>query len=233
MAIPTPTIRRLFREHFSDASPLQVKQEERATVTAQIRQRLAGMKYVESERTNYYIDQREKDRFLFTLDIKEPSAHASYRDSTSFTFKLNERGQLTIAYWRQQATVASLDEIVAFVQACQEVVERKLTQKSKRQKVRELKAQAIMAQVKKLAKADQFDFYTETDTQKLTLYVRLSERESVELQIPFNKFEAVLPQLRTSIQSLRELYAQGIKFKIGQASPSGWQNQRWIEHKTL
>jgi hypothetical protein len=233
MSIPDPTIRRLLREHFAGTSPLPATAEQRDALATQIRQRLAGMKYVETERNTHYIDQREKDRFVCSFSINEPSDYRHYSDSTSFTVKINAHGQLTIAHWSIDAVVSSLDEIVAFATACQEVVERKIAQKSRRQKVRDLKAQAIVAQVKKIAKEDKFDFYTETDTQKLTLYVRLSDKESVELQIPFPKFEEVLPHLRASIHAVRELYARGIKFKVGQFSPSGWRSQHWIQHETL
>lgn len=233
MAIPDPTIRRLLREHFSGASPIRVTTEQRADWATQIRQRLAGMKYVEAERNPYYIDQREKDRFVCAFSINEPSDFRHYSDSTHFTVKTDERGQLTVGHWSHTALISNLNELVAFVTACQEVVERKQAQKSRRQKVRDLKAQAIVAQVKKIAKEDKFDFYTETDTQKLTLYVSLSDKESVELQVPFPKFEEVLPHLRASIQAVRELYARGIKFKISQFSPSSWRSQRWIRHETL
>lgn len=233
MAIPDPTIRRLLREHFSGASPIQVTTEQRAEWATQIRQRLAGMKYIEAERSPYSIDQREKDRFICAFSINEPSDFRYYADSTHFNVKTDEQGQLAVGHWSHTALISNLDELVAFVTACQEVVERKIAQKSRRQKVRDLKAQAIVAQVKKIAKEDKFDFYTETDTQKLTLYVSLSDKESVELQIPFPKFEEVLPHLRASIQSVRELYARGIKFKIGQFSPSSWRSQSWIRHETL
>ncbi|MCE7987655.1 MAG: hypothetical protein DYG89_41350 [Caldilinea sp. CFX5] len=233
MSIPDPTIRRLLREHFSGASPIRVTTDQRADWATQIRQRLAGMKYVEAERNTYYMDQREQDRFICTFSLNEPSDFRYYSRSTNFTIKTNERSQLTIAHWKNAALVSSLDEIVAFVVACQEAVDRKIAQKSRRQKVRDLKAQAIVAQVKKIAKEDKFDFYTETDTQKLTLYVSLSDKESVELQVPFPKFEEVLPHLRTSIQAVRELYARGIKFKISQFSPSSWRSQSWIRHETL
>ena len=233
MSIPDPTIRRLFREHFSGASPIQVTAEQRVALTSQIQQHLTGMKYLQIERNTYYTDQRERDRFVCAFSINEPSGFRHYSRSTNFTLKTNERSQLTIANWRNIALVSNLEEINAFVTACQEAVERKIAQKSRSQKVRDLKAQAIVAQVKKIAKEDKFDFYTETDTQKLTLYVSLSDKESVELRIPFPKFEEVLPHLRTSIQSVRELYARGIKFKIGQFSSSSWRSQQWIRHDTL
>lgn len=233
MAIPDPTLRRLFREHFSGASPIQVTTEQRAALATQIQQHLTGMKYLQLERNTYYTDQREKDRFVCAFSINEPVGLRRYVRSTNFTLKANERNQLTITSWRNNALVSSLDEISAFVTACQEAVERKIAQKSRSQKVRDLKAQAIVAQVKKIAKEDKFDFYTRTDTQKLTLYVRLSDKESVEMQIPFPKFEEVLPQLRVSIQSVRELHERGIKFKVSQESPSSWLGQHWIRHETL
>lgn len=233
MSISSPTLRRLFREQFSGTSPLLVTQAARAELTAEISNRLLVMKYVKCEERHYYRDPQEKERLLWAFAMTAPSSRFGYASSSSFSIQLNQRNQLTIAGWRIEALVSSVDELVAFVAACQDVFERTALQKEKRQKIRELKAQAIGARVKAIAKEDKFDFYTHTDSQKLTLFVRLSESESVELRIPFNKFEEVLPHLRSSIASVRELYARGIKFKIGQSSPSGWRNQRWIQHDTL
>ena len=63
-------------------------------------------------------------------------------------------------------------------------------------KVRDLLAQAILAQVRKLATEERFDFMSETDAQKLKLFVKLSDDHAVVLHIPFKEFKQFLPQLR-------------------------------------
>jgi len=95
-----------------------------------------------------------------------------------------------------------------------------------------LKAQAIIAQVKQLAKAERFDFMTDMDSQKLKLFVKLSERHSIELHIPFKQFEQMLPQLRAAIVALRELHVSGIRFKIVSRRALPWR-QSWVSHKSL
>jgi hypothetical protein len=112
-------------------------------------------------------------------------------------------------------------------------LERQQVLASKRHKVRELKSQAIIAQVKKLAKEEQFDFYAESDTQKLKLYVKLSAHECMELQIPFSKFQEALPHPHTTILGLRELYAGGIKFKLQALSSYRLHDRKWITPESL
>ena len=86
--------------------------------------------------------------------------------------------------------------------------------KAQRGKVRELLAQAILAQVRKLAKEERFEFMSETDAQKLKLFVKLSDDHAVVLHIPFKDFKRLLPELRSAIVTLRQLYHNGIRFQI-------------------
>ena len=81
-------------------------------------------------------------------------------------------------------------------------MDRKRALKAKRGKVRDLLAQAILAQVRKLAKEEKFDFMSETDAQKLNLFVKLSDDHAVVLHIPFKDFKQFLPQLRSVIVTL-------------------------------
>jgi predicted RNase H-like nuclease len=65
--------------------------------------------------------------------------------------------------------------VVALVQAFLQRVDRQKAQAAKRQKQKDLKVQAILAQVRKMAKEDRFDFATEVDSVKLKLIIRLSD----------------------------------------------------------
>jgi hypothetical protein len=94
-----------------------------------------------------------------------------------------------------------------------------------------LKIQAILAQVRKIAKEDKFDFATEVDTIKLKLIIRLSDNDYFAILIPFNQFKEVLPKLRTAIQALRETYNTGVRFKTH--LKRGYRRSDWIRHEDL
>lgn len=207
---------------------MRVLRSQREAFGETIKQRIAGLNYVSLERPSYYLSNDDRARFVCEFSLRHPSER-SYR-GTQFRLMLNKQGELTITHYSIIAVVSSIEELLSFIAACQERLERQHAQKSKRKKVRHLKTQAIIARVKKLAQEDKFDFFTETDTVKLKLYVKLSQEEFVEVHIPFNKFQAVLPQLRTTIQSLKELHGLGIKFKL---NSTRHRSIRWITHDSL
>jgi hypothetical protein len=231
MQLHSSTIKKLFREHFQAAQPWLLAHQQREALVATITQRIAGLPGVSMDRHHYYTSEQERARYVCSIELKRPG-EVSYFDRTSFQLLLNEQGALTIqhaVYHRVTATavVASLEQLVGFLMTCLEVLERQAALATKRQKVRDLKAQAIVAQVKKLAREEQFDFYTKTDTVKLTLYVKIADDESLELQIAFKDFDKALPNLRSTIVALRALHKQGIKFKL---SRSHYHKYRWLSH---
>jgi len=121
--------------------------------------------------------------------------------------------------------------VVALVQAFLQRVDRQKAQAAKRQKQKDLKVQAILAQVRKIAKEDRFDFATEVDSIKLKLIIRLSDQDYFAILIPFNQFKEVLPKLRTAIQALRETYNTGVRFKTN--LKRGYRRSDWIRHQDL
>ncbi|MBP0038367.1 MAG: hypothetical protein J7519_11770, partial [Roseofilum sp. SID1] len=133
---------------------------------------------------------------------------------------------------RSPAPVSDLSEMVALIQAFFQRVDRQKAQAAKRQKQKDLKVQAILAQVRKIAKEDQFDFATEVDTVKLKLIIRLSDNNDYfAILIPFNQFKEVLPKLRTAIQALRETYNSGVRFTT--RLKRGYGRSSWIRHEDL
>jgi predicted transcriptional regulator len=122
--------------------------------------------------------------------------------------------------------------VVALVQAFLQRVDRQKAQAAKRQKQKDLKVQAILAQVRKIAKEDQFDFATEVDSVKLKLIIRLSDKDDYfAILIPFNQFKEVLPKLRTAIQALRETYNSGVRFTTH--LKRGYRRSNWTRHQDL
>ncbi|MDM8551926.1 hypothetical protein QUF72_17715 [Desulfobacterales bacterium HSG2] len=191
---------------------MRVPVEERKELGKTIQQRIKGLSDVSIDKRPY-VSEKDRGRLVCDFSIKDHrSRYYSY--SNSFRLILNEQGELTISHYVSDAPVSDIDEILSFIAACQEHIERQHILKGKRKKIRDFKAQAIIAQVRNLAKEEKFDFCTDKDTVKLKLYVKLSEKECIELHIPFSKFQEILPDLRAVILSARELHGKGIKFKI-------------------
>jgi len=230
MAIHQSTIKKLFREHFKGKNPIRVAAEERKTLGKTIKQRLRGMRYVHTD-TRHYFSEEELRQLVCEFFISGQRDSYYYSFSDNFILIVNKYDELTIKHYGDDAPVSDFQEILDFIAACQERVDRQQTLKNRREKVREFKAHAVIAQVKKLAKKEKFDFYTETDTVKLKLYVRLFEKECIELHIPFNKFKETLPDLSSMILSLRELHGKGIKFKI--RNIKSYRRSAWITHESL
>lgn len=215
-------ISKLFRTYFTGNTPLKPDTKEMGTIAETLKKRLTGLKYL-STQNRYYRDEKKSP--VFEFQISHPS---HYHWGMYFEIVLNEKNELAIRNYRQSVPISSLDEIFSFVSGCQEQVEKSLAQEAKRKKVREFKSQAIIAQVKQIAKEDRFDFYTESDTFKLKLYVKMSDKDCIELYVPFKSFQDVLPNLRSAIRSLRELYDRGIRFR----NRCGSSLSEWIRHDT-
>jgi hypothetical protein len=234
MGLDHRTIGKLVRESFSGGEPLVIHPDARDRWAEEIKQRLERFDDVDTK--GGHVADGEKDRFVASFSIIDPKPHYYWNARDHFHLVLDDRGRLTIRSddhrHRASALVSDLDEITRFVQHFRERLARQQALSKKREKVRQLKVHAILAEVKKLAKEDKFDFKTETDAQKLRLFVKLSDEHAVELGIPFKQFEATLPQLRRAIGALRHLYNSGIRFKIVGRAKVPWRKE-WTKHETL
>ena len=233
MGLQSRTIQKLFREDFPGATPLVVATTEREKLGADLKARLERFHEVDTKDYGY-VRQEEKPRVVCSFSISDPEQPHYYGGRTSFRLLLDDGARLTIKedHSGDSALVSELDEVVRFVQHCKQRLERQKALKAKRRKVRDLLAQAILAQVRKLAKEERFDFMSETDEQKLNLFVKLSEEHAVVLYIPFKEFKQFLPQLRSVIVTLRQLYQNGIRFRIVGRAGLPWRKS-WVTHENL
>ncbi|ETX07372.1 hypothetical protein [Candidatus Entotheonella palauensis] len=233
MALDIRSINKLMKEGFDEASPMHVDPAERESLGEKITQQLTRIEGVDTK-AYHYMSEAEKSRLVCTFSIADPDSRYFYMSRNNFRLVLDESNVLTLKTERHgsQAIVSDIDEIPPFVMQIKQRLARRQAQRVKREKIRDLKAQAIIAQVKQLAKTEQFDFMTQTDSQKLKLFVKLSDRDSIEIHIPFNQFQTSLPQLRTTITSLRELHASGLRFKITSGQGRLWR-AAWVSHQSL
>ena len=214
MALSSPTIRKLVRETFTGANPIQLGYDERDAWRQQIERHLLGLRGVKVEKSRVISDSRRTE-YVCEISLQDLSGHNNYRSRNHFDIIRSTEGQLTLRYgWRSATPISDLDELVTFINACTERLQRQALQKQKRQKVRDIQTQAVISQVKQFAQEEEFDFNYGTDTVKLILNVKLSDKEYIRIQIPFNKFSEVFPNLRAIIRSAQELHEQGIKFKM-------------------
>jgi len=137
-----------------------------------------------------------------------------YYNSDSFTLKFNENNELMIKHFSSRAMVYQIEQIYTFIDRLKVEYQKKKARQLKREKINKLKQQAIVAKVKEIAKEDRFEFSVREYSIKLKLTVRIEGGKIVEFDIPYNKFQEVLKDLRSVIQDIRELQKSGISFKI-------------------
>jgi hypothetical protein len=232
MGLQRRTIQKLLREDFLGIKPIVIDPSEREKRSAEIKARLERIHDLDTKNYSYIRDE-EKPRVLYSFTIIDPEPYYYHGGRTTFRLITDDQDRLTIkeAHEGDSALVSDLDEVVQFVGHCNERIGRQKALKAQRGKVRDLLAQAILAQVKKVAKEERFEFMSETDAQKLKLFVKLSDDHAVVLHIPFKDFKKFLPQLRSVINTLRQLYQNGIRFQIVGRGGLPWR-KTWVTHES-
>ncbi|NET43347.1 hypothetical protein [Okeania sp. SIO2B3] len=241
MSITSRSLQKLLRENISGEKPLSVDPEQAKKLVEDLLARvepLAGAKRNDNcYHYNNILSGPNGDQppinTLCCCILLEESSDRWYRNETHLHLFRTPEQQLWVELnsKRSPAPVSDIDEVVALVKAFLKRVDQQKAQAAKRQKQKDLKVQAILAQVRKIAKEDGFDFATEVDTIKLKLIIRLSDNDYFAILIPFNQFKEVLPKLRTAIQALRETYNSGVRFKTH--LKRGYRRSEWIRHQDL
>ncbi len=233
MALQRRTIQKLLREDFPGTNPLIVDPARREKIAADLKARLERLDGLDTKDYGF-VREEEKPWFVYSFSILDTEAYYYHASRVTFRLLLNETNRLTIREARcgDSALVSDLEEVVRFVRHCKQRLERHKALRSKRGKVRELLVQAILAHVRKLAKEEGFDFMSETDAQKLNLFVKLSEEHALVLPIPFKDFKQFLPHLRLAIVTLRQLYQSGVRFQIVGRRGLPWRKS-WTTHDSL
>lgn len=217
MSIPAPTFRKLLREHLTGEPAPPASDAEATAIGAAIEARLAGLDGLDLHEGRWRAKECSSIR---EITVRDPR-HAWYGGAEIWVYR-NPEGQVLVGGppWAQGAALpfTTLDALVALLTACRERLDQQQTHAARRTKVRGFKAQAIVGSVRQLADELGFTFFAETDSVKLTLYVDLGGDDLIELHIPFSRFQELLPNLRQTILSLRELHGNGIRFRLKRAT---------------
>lgn len=241
MSIRSQTLQKLLRENIPGRNPLSVDPEKARELAEDLLTRVEPLAGAERNDNCYHYTRLKGDssadqpptNAICCCVLLEESGDRWYRDQTHLHLLRSPEQQLWVDLGceRSPNPISDIGEVVALIQAFSQRVEQQKAHTAKRKKQKDLKIQAILAQVRKIAKEDGFDFATEVDTIKLKLIIRMSEQDNLAILIPFNRFKDVLPNLRTAIQALRETYNSGVRFKTN--IKRDYRLSEWIRHQDL
>lgn len=233
MKLPYQSIRKLIRDCFPAQSPIKIDLRRRGDEVKRWRENLEKINGVRV--TNHPADNDSRSNTLCRFTIPDPHQDEHYWRSDELRLEYDEELILNItaaAHWGKQALsspVSSVDEIEGLVRQTLDRYARRHAGENKREKVRRFKTNAILARVDQIAATEKFDYTTVLDDKKFKLYVRLSKRDLIEIQIPFDRFEKVLPELKNTISMMRALCDQGVKLKTGTERLLPWRAE-WVRH---
>ncbi|MCL2933303.1 MAG: hypothetical protein MGG11_13935 [Trichodesmium sp. MAG_R03] len=241
MSIRARSLQKLLRENIPGENPLSVDPEQTRELAEDLLARVEPLAGAKRNDNCYHYRRFKEDsspdqpptNAICCCILLEESSDRWYQDQTHLHLLRSPEQQLWVELGceRSPAPISDIGEVVALIQAFLQRVDQQKAQAAKRKKQKDLKIQAILAQVRKIAKEDGFDFATEVDSIKLKLIIRLSDQDYFAIWIPFNRFKEVLPNLRTAVQALRETYNSGVRFKTN--LKRGDRRSEWIRHQDL
>ena len=218
MSISWRSLQKLLRDNISGHNPLKVSPEQAQELAEDLLAQVESLPGAKRNDNCFH----SQHRFTIGPDSSDPppspalqccvlleeSRDRWYRNHTHLHLLRGpeRQGWVDLGSQHSEVPLSDIEEVVSLMQTFQRRVAQQKAKAAKRQKQRDLKQKAILAQVRTIAKEDQFDFATDVDSVKLKLIVRLSEDDYFVIEIPFNRFKEVLPNLRTAIQALRQVY---------------------------
>lgn len=234
MALPTPSLRKILRDHCSGSEPMRIEKGEMGALKKEIEERIGGHDHIDIKLQSYFYlgSKYSEEQLICSFHAKDGDRY-SYQMTEFRVFRLEggaEDGTVVLVVSHLEATLSSVDEIEEIVLDYGRRLARRRALAAKREKVRHLKSQAVVAQVKALGEEMRFDFKIDHDKVKMKLLIRLNADEAISLIIPFKDFQEKIPHLRRMITTLREFHETGIRFQIVGQGQWGWR-QNWITYK--
>jgi len=217
MKLPAPSVRKLLRESFGQQSPIEVDLRNRPALIQAWREKLERVEGVRV--TQHPGDRDPRSHTLLRFTVQNPHQSLQYWRTDEVHLDVDERSRLRL--WvganREDETTVLVSDLAEIEKLVRQVLVRyakRHAAEKKREKIRKFQSAAILAQVGKLAGEEKFDFATVADSHKVRLFVRLSRDRVFEIHIPFKRFDETLPKLRSAVTTLRQLDAEGLRFRI-------------------
>jgi Fe2+ or Zn2+ uptake regulation protein len=226
MSLNSRSIAKILREHFTGKTPIIKNAFEHQAFISSLKTEIEKIKGIEKP-SFYRIDKEPKPKYDFS--IKDESCFYGY---DYFTIKFNQSNGLIITHNGSHANVYQIEQIYTFIDRIKQEYDKKNARKLKTEKINKLKQLAIIGNIKKIAKEDKFDFYTEEYATKLKLIIQIESGKIMEIDIPYSEFQDTLKELRSLIQTIRELQKSGLTFRLKSTAKKS-KHSSWITHESL
>ena len=170
---------------------------------------------------------KDDDDFLITLQFSQK--RTEYWDSFVYlSIRFDEKDRLVISHNTNKYNFSgSFDEFLVLTKAFEKEFDQINKRKEKRNKVKKLKKSAILANIKEIAKEMEFDFYLKEFETKIKLFIKIGDCGLLDMDIPYSKFQKIIPEIKETIEKSREIDKFGFISSIS-FSPQN-KNSRYID----
>ncbi len=222
MKIKKSIIRSILKETFKDVTPLVIEgrykqQEYIEEFINKVNKSCKAQKLKANKTTSYYHDDRKQEYVYASLYW-----HDSYYDSSNLWVGFEENVLTLSDYSTEVGIDGSMEKLAAFYDKLELERDKLLFEINKKEKVKNIKANAIESAIIELAKEDKFEYYIETNSIRLNLYIKITSTSELLILIPFSKFQDAIKNVRETVQTIRQLTEQGLQFKIKALTRTAW-----------
>lgn len=147
-----------------------------------------------------------------SLTIRCPRRYTYFSPDIQF----NEQNELVItgSRFKKNYYINDLDSIFAVVEALHKLYIKEDQEETKKEKINALKATSMFGKLKEIAEEDGFEYAITRKKLYAVLLIKLTNRDALNIHVPYKNFQEVMQQVRPLIKTIRELTQQGITFKI-------------------
>ena len=210
--------------------------DEQKKVLATLKEGLKGLKTIslESNRGYYYPRGEPGPELDFSINYPGDYRAHSY---AAFTVCFNDQHVLCLkrSYPNTEYHLCGeIHQLETLVDRLLIEAEKRENKQIKAKKVKDLKTAAIMARIREMAVADEFDFHCRHQDRKIKLVVRIEKNGYLEIDIPFGQFQEKLQRIRDCIRLAREIsdlkVVRTIKYMGVQGGKWHWTSYRNLKN---
>jgi len=107
-----------------------------------------------------------------------------------------------------------IDEFYKEFELAENRESHKANNEIKRQKIKGIKRNAILATLNQIATEQGFEYMIESYVSKVKIYIRLSKNDFMEIDVPYKNFQDVLQQVTNAYKAVKDLKDKNIPIKI-------------------
>jgi hypothetical protein len=160
----------------------------------------------------------------FYLNDKNLPSQLNY-----FNIRFSKENELIVHNYRVgDYKIDGIEEILRHFELLKKASEVFKHEKTKKLKIRSLKISAILSSFEEIAAEENFEYAYDYDTVKIVIKLRLEKNRVLNINIPFSKFQEVLPKVRPLIRNVIDLGEHGIVFTVKNETNVSWKKPKKI-----